>query len=139
MASPFDAGMRAADAVVTATFGEPVLVTPRVTLPKRGPAPDPDRAAGTVKGVFTLTSGEAPIEGSRRGSELTGFGSVAVAEGQLWLSAASLVALGFRPRKDDAVSFPDRDPTKTYVVVRGDPTDIGDVVLHINPEHRESA
>ncbi|MFN3890165.1 MAG: hypothetical protein ACK4MV_07185 [Beijerinckiaceae bacterium] len=135
MASPFDAAMRAADAVVMATFGEPVLVTPRVAVPKRGPVFDPNRAAGTVAGVFTLTSGETPIEGSRRGSELMGFGAVAVAEGQLWLSAASLAALGFRPRKDDAVSFPDRDPTRTYVIIRVDPTDIGDLVLHINLEH----
>lgn len=137
MASPFDAAMRAADAVVTSTFGEPVLVTPRVTVPKRGPASDPDRAARTVKGVFTLTSGETPIEGSRRGSELTGFGSVAVTEGQLWLSAASLAVLGFRPRKDDTVSFTDRDPTRTYVILRVDPTDVGDVVLHLNPEHNQ--
>lgn len=138
MASPFDAAMRAADAVVTSTFGEPVLVTPRVTVPKRGPVSDPDRMDGTVTGVFTLTSSETPIEGSRRGSELTGFGAVAVAEGQVWLSAESLAALGFRPRKDDAVSLPDREPARTYVVVRVDPTDIGDVVLHINPEHRDS-
>jgi hypothetical protein len=138
MASPFDAAMRAADAVVMATFGELVLVTPRVTVPKRGPAPDPDRAAGTAPGVFTLTSGESPIEGSRRGSELTGFGAIVVAEGQLWFSAASLTALGFRPRKDDAVSFPDRDPTRSYVIVRVDPSDVGDVVLQINLEHRDN-
>lgn len=135
MASPFDAAMRAADAVVTSTFGEPAHVMPRVTVPKRGPASDPERVAGTVPGVFTLTSGETPVEGSRRGSELTGFGAVAVAQGQLWLSAASVGGLGFLPRKDDAVSFPGRDPTKAYVVVRVDATDIGDAVLHINPEH----
>jgi hypothetical protein len=87
--------------------------------------------------VFTLTSGESPIEGSRRGSELTGFGAIVVAEGQLWFSAASLTALGFRPRKDDAVSFTDRDLTRTYVVLRVDPTDLGDVVLHLNPEHNQ--
>lgn len=137
MASPFDAAMRAADAVVMATFGELVLVTPRVTIPKRGPAPDPDRMAGTVNGVFTFTSSDTPIEGSRRGSELTGFGVVAVSQGQLWFSAASLAALGFRPRKDDAVSFPDRDPTRSYVIVRVDPSDVGDVVLQINLEHRD--
>ena len=138
MASPFDAAMRAADAVVTSTFGEPAHVMPRVTVPKRGPAPDPDRSPGAVAGVFTLTSGETPIEGSRRGSELTGFGAVAVSQGQLWLSAPSLTALGFRPRKDDAVSFPDRDSATSYVIVRVDPSDIGDVVLHINPERRDS-
>ena len=86
---------------------------------KREPAAEPNRIAGTITGVFTLTSGETPIEGSRLGSELTGFG--AVAKGKLWLSPAMIAALGFTPRKDDAVSFSDRDPIRIYGVVRADP------------------
>lgn len=137
MASPsFDDLVQEADETIASTFGEAVLIMPRVVMPKHAPAVDVDRLPGTVTGVFTLNGKEGPIVATRRG-ELAGLvdlNSIALADATVWLPATSIEALGYTPRKDDAVTLPDRDGT-TYVVVRADPSQVRDLVLHIDREN----
>lgn len=131
MASPFDAAMAAADAVQNSVFGEPVTIAPRIATPRRGQAPDTNREARTVTGVFTLVGDEVPLEGSRRGADGRGTTTFAVGDAKVWLSRESVVALGFTPRKGDAVSLPDRNTDERWAIVRPDPSDLGDITLHI--------
>lgn len=131
MSSPFDAAMAAADAVQNAVYGEPVEIRPRTEAPRRGQASDTMREAKTVTGVFTLVGDEVPLEGSRRGSDGRGATVFAVGDATLWLSKEALGELGYRPRKGDALIFPDRNADERWTVVRPDPSDIGDAKLRI--------
>jgi hypothetical protein len=128
--SPSDAAFAAADAALTAIFGEPVLISPRVVAPRRGQAADAAREAKTVTGIFTLMGDEESLEGATRGGRGRGTTSVAVADATCWLSKASIASLGFTPRTGDALVFSDRG-NERWTVVRPDPSDIGDVTLHI--------
>jgi hypothetical protein len=121
---------------VNKTFGEPILISPRKSVPKRGAVADPDREPRTIVGVVSISAGDQPIEGSRRGTEITGHTTLATSQARVWLSAVEAGKIGFRPIKDDAVSLPDR-PGVTYSIVRVDPTDIGDMTLHLVPESQQ--
>ena len=129
MGSPFDAAMRAADAVQNSIFGEPVEIRPRARTPRRGQAADTTREAKTVTGVFTLVAAEEPLEGARRGSDGRGTTTFAAHEAEVWLSREAVAALGFQPREGDAVILPDRSTEERWAVARTDLSDIGDVKL----------
>ena len=118
---------------VNKTFGEPVLISPRRSVPKRGAVADHDREPRTVVGVVSISAGDQSIQGARRGSGLTGHTTVATTQARVWLSADEAGKLGFLPIKDDAVSLPER-PGVSWSIVRVDPTDTGDLTIHLVPE-----
>lgn len=129
MGSPFDAAMRAANAVQNRIFGEPVDIHPRTKSPRRGQAADTSREPKTVTGIFTLVAAEVPLEGSRRGADGRDTTTFAAHEAEVLLSKEAVTTLGFTPREGDAVILPDRSTEERWAVARTDPSDIGDVKL----------
>lgn len=133
MGSPFDQVMASADRSINATFGEPVEILPRIAVPRGEPMPDINRRAATVRGVFMQVSRETMLEGTRSGTgsgSFIGFTAIAETAARVWLPALALRILGYQPVKDDAVLA----RGQLWVVVEAKPTDLGDVMLSIDPE-----
>jgi hypothetical protein len=131
MPSRFEIDMARADGIITEYFGEPVKFMPRAAIPRRGQAADVVRETVVVTGVFTLVGDAVPLEGSRRGADGRGTTEFAVGDAKLWLSKENVAALGYRPKKGDAVLFTGRSVDDRWAVERADPSDVGDVTLHI--------
>lgn len=130
MGSPFDAAARAADAVQTRVFGEPVRIEPQVTHRNFGTTgADNARPVRTVTGVFTKAPDSETLEGSRRGADGRGTTRFAGFETQLWLAAATRAGLGYELRSDDIIVLTDRANERWTIVKAGPPTDIGDITL----------
>ena len=134
MASPFEAAMAAADAVLAGVFGEDldtVLVQPRVLGELSGSKADATRPAMGITGVFTLVSLKDRLAGVRQGTELTGMTKVATAEARLWLPAAQANRLGYLIRNGDRIVLSGRPGAPAWEVVDPGFTDIGDYTLSL--------
>lgn len=130
MGSPFDAAARAADAVQSRVFGEPVRIEPRATHRNHGATgADNARPARTVTGVFTKAPDSEPLEGSRRGADGRGTTRFSGMETQLWLAAETRAGLGYDPKDGDAIVLTDRANERWTITKAGPPTDIGDITL----------
>lgn len=134
MGSPFDAAMAAADAVIGATFGEPVLITPRLKVPSKAHAPDPARVARSVRATFTQAPVDGRTQGERTGTLFAGMGRVAGAETMLWLDARELARLGYAPRAPDLITLTGRAGAPTYAVAKPMPDDAGGLFLTLTAE-----
>lgn len=134
MGSPFEAAMAAADAVIGATFGEPIRVTPRVKATNKPPQPDPSRAVRTVRGTFTRAPAVDRLQGVRTGTQLQGMSRVAGAETAVWLEAAQLALLGYMPAAGDLVTLTGRAGAPSYAVATAPPDDLGGVTLTLTLE-----
>ncbi len=129
MGSPFEVAARAADAAQEVVFGEPILVLPRVKELHGTYGADVTRVSKTVTGVFIQAPESETLEGARRGGDPRGPTQFATAEARVWLSAAAVAALGWAPRKGDAVVLTDRAASNEWAVEKAVPTDLGDVTL----------
>ncbi|GJD78010.1 hypothetical protein [Methylobacterium gregans] len=135
MASPFDAAMAAADAVLTGLFGEQVRVLARVESEKRGFLPDPTRGEKDgVWGAFSLRAGTDRLGGTRQGTELQGMSTMAVAPAQIWFSAEELAAIGFVPRQGDLITLTDRPGEPAYAIAKRGPSDLDDATFPLTRE-----
>lgn len=136
MGSPFDAAMSAADAVISGTFGEAILVTPRRSADGelKAQSADPDRAPTTVEGVFTLNGAADRLGGTRQGTELQGMSTVAVAAASVWFSADALDEIGYALQAGDLVTLTERPGRPTYAIAKRSPTDLDDSTFPLTRE-----
>lgn len=135
MASPFDAALSSADAVITSVFGETVEVRPRRDVPRAAPIADPDRPARRVAAAISLAAGIGDIGGARLGSKLGGVTRVGVEGGTAWLSAEVAASLGYAVASGDLVVRIDEDGSPAFAVVGPPRTSAhGDLTLTIAPE-----
>lgn len=133
----FDRLVAGADAVTTRVMGTRAEILPR-TIPARlvAAAPDPSRQAVEVRGVYTDVPGEGALQGQRHGSgaDMKGTTVIATASRALWLSAATVAAIGYRPREGDAVRLLDQPDQPVMAIVRIHPSDMGDIGLVLGRE-----
>lgn len=94
-----------AAASIDRVMGEPVLITPRRTLPKRSPEPDPDRAKIEIVARLRLKAPMVDLEGQRRGSEFRGLSKLQGVEASLSISPAEHPKLPFALREGDLVTL----------------------------------
>lgn len=130
MTSPFDAAMRVADISIAATFGELILVTPRLPFARHAPVMDIDREETAVRGVFTLVGGVERLT-AQIGKQFQGMLFLADAEALVWFPEVSMEQLGFDFHKDDEISLIEREGKPRYSVVQDYPSSQRDVVLHL--------
>lgn len=135
MGSPFAAAMRAADTAIGSTFGESVLITPRRpgAGELRAAGVDPTRPARSIRGVFTKNAAADNLGGVRRGTELQGMTSMAVAPTRIWFEARALARLGYVLRADDLVTLTDRPGAPSYAIVKRGPSDLDDATFPLAP------
>ena len=76
-------------------FGETVEIVPMVQSQHKGPAPDVDRPARSLRVRFALASEEEPFQGARRGTEMSGMGRMAQDAASIAVEQADLAGLGY--------------------------------------------
>ena len=121
----FDAIAAAADAAIDGVVGESLRIEPMADGGYTGAgASDPDRPVRT-----------APTEPSRFGGQsnerLPGLSRVMARETVAHLSAAVAGSLGYRLRKGDRVVRVDKAGEPAFEVAFSEPTDLGDLFIHL--------
>lgn len=129
MASPFDAAMKAADAVVEATFGGAVEIRPMLVSQYKGTIPDPGRAPVTVRGVFTLTPALDRLQGARVGAEMQSFVQISTGDAEIWFRTEEVAKIPYDLKTGDHIALTERAGVPIYSIVRPLPSDLGDLKL----------
>lgn len=138
MPSPFDALDATLSGVVMDAFGESedAILLPRRVSQYAGPLYDPDRPVRTVRGIFSLGSGETPIRGNSPG-EFAGTLRLASDKPEFWLPAAQVAAIPYRIAVRDLMEFPGRAGQPTYAIARIQWSDVGDANLILTTEDQD--
>lgn len=134
MSTPFDELDARLSAGVDGAFGSTALIRPRTSSQYAARAADPERAAFQVVGVFSAGPAESDISGQSRGAQFAGLTRLSQQAASLWLSAAAVAALPYRPARGDAVEFPGRPGSPVYAIVAVRPSDMGDMELILTIE-----
>lgn len=107
-------------------FGERVAVSPKLESEYAQPAPDPDRAAVEIRGIFGLEHDAEDLRGQRLRGEFAGVARVGIGAAHVLFTAAEYGSLGYELKRGDAVAFPEQDGAPVYSVVIAQPLDCGD-------------
>ncbi len=133
----FDRLVTGADAVTTQVMGTRVEIIPR-TVPARlsVAAPDPSRAVVEVRGIYSDAPDDGALQGQRHGSGAGFKGNTVVvtATRTLWLSAATVSALGYDIREGDAVRLLEMPGQPLMSVAMSRSSELNDLSLTLTPE-----
>ena len=127
MTSFFDDLEAAASAAIGDTFGEVALHTPRVSTQYAERSDDPDRAACSVRGVFSAGQADDRLKGQGRGSDFVGTTMVSSMSAEFWVAAEDVGAMASKPAVGDAITLTNRPGSPIYAISRIDETDRGDL------------
>lgn len=106
MANQFDDMLAQMDGWVEASFGTTITITPQVRSEYAGYTADQSRAVVGVAGVFSLAPIIDPVLTPIQGPK--GISRAATQSASLWLSSASLAAIGYDLRKGDKIAVAGR-------------------------------
>ena len=129
MTSAFDALDALASEASVAGFGEEAVLIPRRNSQYVEAAADADRMAVKVRGIFSALAAVSDLRGQSRGGQFTGMTRVLSEQTVLWISAAQVANLGFRPAKGDLLRLPERCGSPSYAIAAIHPTSMGDLNL----------
>ena len=131
MASPFDDLDATASAALVAGFGEAAIIIPRAPAQYVESAGDADRDQHKVQGIFSAGPARVSFRGQSVGVEMVGATQVATAAAEFWMSAEQVAALPYAPKKGDLLVMVDQPGAPKYAVSARQPTDQGDLTLHL--------
>jgi hypothetical protein len=129
MASPFDSLDVLASGAVMQGFGEEAVLIPRRGSQYAEAAADADRMVVKVRGIFSTLASSSDLRGQGRGGEFKGATRILAEHSALWIAAAQVAELGFRPAKGDLIRLPERRGIPSYAIAAVHPTSLGDLNL----------
>lgn len=123
----FDRLNRIAGKAVDRLYGEPIVISGRISSDYSGRSLDPGRAPITTRGVFADDPSPEDIGGQRAGNSLPGTTRLAQGAVSVKIMSADAASLSWQPVKGDLVTFANR--AGNYAVTEPRPLDHGDLVL----------
>lgn len=128
MPSPFGDIDKAAQAAMTATFGEGIRLV-GMTGGDYSRSPDPARPEQAATAVVSDAPTSSDIQGQRRGSEFTGMTVISSVETEAWLDATQTASLLWHPTKGDVLIRDEMAGSPRYTVSAAYAGDYGDLTL----------
>jgi len=119
-----------------AIFARSVQIIPMIEHQRLGARPDPARPPRTIQAKLTLKPGLDSFQGSRKGSEMEGFGHRQVARATLAIRAAVYTTLGYPLRRGDHVVIPEGHGAGRYSIAKDPPSHLGDHTLDLIAENQ---
>lgn len=133
MGSPFDELMAGVDATVTATFGELVVLTPRV-MGNYGVAVDPDRPEKSPTAIVSISPVAGDLLGTNTRGGMSRGRTTGEAKSSVWIGKAEAAALGYDILAGDQIELRTRRHRPCFRVEDVFVTDMGDVEMTVTAE-----
>jgi hypothetical protein len=114
---------------VLGAFGEPAVISPRVSTQYVERVVDADRQGVPVEGVFSAGPSEDRFKGSARGADFSGTTRTLSMAAEFWMAKAQVDTLAALPAKGDRLTLTSRAGPPVYAISAVQHTDMGDLSL----------
>lgn len=123
---------RVAARVVERTWGEAVLLTPRLVSDYGTSPVDPARPATVVRAIVSVEQKDGDLQGGRRGTQMQGTTYISMERVHLYLRPETIEGLGYEVKKGDFVTLSERPAPNTYLVEHIAELDGGETQINLN-------